>query len=65
MYVEYLCLSQRSPPDSPAAVNTTALIQLAMVMDSPFFRVLATVVMFVLLLLWFVPRCPSPAGQPC
>jgi hypothetical protein len=43
-------------------VNTTALIQLAMVMDSPFFRVLATVVMFVLLLLWFVPHCLAPAG---
>jgi hypothetical protein len=43
-------------------VNTTALIQLAVVMDSPFFRVLATVVMFILLLLWFVPRCLPPVG---
>jgi hypothetical protein len=60
--VEHFCLSPRLPPDAPAAVNTTALIQLAMVMDSPFFRVLATVVMFVLLLLWFVPHCLAPAG---
>jgi hypothetical protein len=35
------------------AVNATALIQLATVMDSPFFRTLSTIVLFIMLIFWF------------
>jgi hypothetical protein len=38
--------------DFRVAVNTTALIQLSVLMDSPTFRMLSTIAMFIMLILW-------------